>query len=469
MKKILIIGGGPAGLSCGYELIGKSGIQFDLMEKSFQVGGISKTVEFNGNYYDLGGHRFFTKIKDVQKMWDSVLKEDFLKRNRLSRIYYNNKFYNYPLQISNVLKNLGLIESFFMGISFIKSKLFFNKKIKSFEDYIIKNFGKRLYFAFFKTYTEKVWGIPCSKIRAEWAAQRIKNLSFISVLINALPWNKKSTKVKSLISSFKYPKFGPGMMYSKMADIINKSNNGKILMNAEVVFMNYVKDKWEVEFKINGRTKKKLYDEVVSTMPLTDMIQQISLSDNNIKRIAKGFSYRGFLVCCLLFEGENKLKDTWIYVHEKSVKLGRLQIENNWSPFMVKDENTSSYGAEYFCSEGDEIWSMNDSDLIKLSEHDIKKCNLLISSRKLIFGNVIRVPKAYPVYDDYYNENISKLKDFVKSLPKLQVAGRYGMFRYNNMDHSVYTGILVARNILGENYDIWNVNQDDEYHEEDKE
>ena len=470
-KKILIIGAGPAGLACAHELSVHKGKDFsvDVIEMAGQVGGISKTVNFDGYYYDLGGHRFFSKISEVNELWKKTLPNDFLVRERLSRIYYNYQFYNYPLQIKNVLLNLGMVESFLILLSFIKAKIFPFKEEKNFEQWVTNRFGSRLYKTFFKTYTEKVWGIPCNQIQAEWVAQRIKNLSFISAVLNALPWKRKGNKIKTLVTKFNYPRYGPGMMYEAMAENIEKNNkNFKVNLNSELVKLDYKNKKWIATIKQNSKPLVKEYDEIVSTMPISSLILSMNYDiPKDIKEIAAKLKYRAFLVVCLVFNKLNKLKDNWIYIHEKSVKLGRLQVLNNWSPFMVKNKNYSSYGAEYFCSEEDEIWTKPKEELVQLAVKELKLCGLVPNDYKCIKGNVVYAKKTYPVYDEFYRDNMPKFIEFVKTLPGIQVAGRCGMFKYNNMDHSIYTGLLAARNIiLGySKYNLWSVNQDEEYHE----
>lgn len=468
-KKILVIGAGPAGLSCAYRLSKeKKKFSVDIIEASNQVGGLSKTVKFNDYYYDLGGHRFFSKISEVTQLWDEVLLNDFITRNRLSRIYYNYKFYNYPLQIKNAFFNLGLIGSFFIGLSYIKAKLLPYKQENTFEQWVTNRFGARLYGIFFKTYTEKIWGIPCNEIRSEWASQRIKNLSLVTAIINALPWIKKPT-IKTLLHKFKYPKLGPGMMYDAMANLIKKNRNFHLYLNTNVVKLTYKDNKWFVGTQEkNGKLSTKKYDEVVSTMPITSLVLSMDYKmPAKVKKIAGRLRYRDFLIVCLVFDKPNKLDDTWIYIHDSCIKAGRLQVLSSWSPFMVRDKNNSSYGVEYFCTENDNIWSKSDDELIKLAVSEVKKVKLIPKNYNCIQGNVVRVKKAYPIYDKFYNDNMVHLVNFVKSVPNLQVAGRYGMFKYNNMDHSIYTGLLAAKNIIlgSYKYNIWSVNQDEEYQE----
>lgn len=470
-KRVLIIGAGPAGLAAAYRLHNKGNRFFsvDVVEADNQVGGLSKTVEFNGYCYDLGGHRFFSKIGEVVQLWNDVLKDDLLTRNRLSRIYYNYKFYNYPLQIKNAFMNLGLYESFLIGLSYLKAKLFPRRPEITFDDWVINRFGERLYRTFFKTYTEKVWGIPCSQIQSEWAAQRIKDLSMITALRHALSWRKKSNKVKTLMLKFQYPKYGPGMMYEAMASLISKNKDFQIHLRSEVVKLSHEGNAWSATIrKRDGGKSVKQYDDVVSTMPITSLISNMDYKmPNKIRDIARHLQYRDFLIVCLVFDKANKLGDNWIYLHDSRIKAGRLQVFNSWSPYMLKDKNSSSYGVEYFCNENDDIWSKSDDELVKLAVDELKTEKLVSSNYNCVQGNVVRVKKAYPVYNMFYADNMAFLTNFLKGVPNLQVAGRCGMFKYNNMDHSIYTGLLAADNILsGTNkYDIWSVNQDEEYHE----
>lgn len=472
-KKVLIIGAGPAGLSAAYRLLkkGKNSFLVDIFEADNQVGGLSKTVEFNGYYYDLGGHRFFSNIAPVLKLWGEVMTKGFINRKRLSRIYHNCKFFHYPLQIKNALFNLGLVESFLIGLSFIKSKLFPKKPETTFDRWVSNRFGERLYKIFFKVYTKKVWGVPCNQIQAEWAAQRIKNLSLVTAVLNALPLVGKRNKIKTLLDKFKYPKLGPGMMYEAMAKIITKDKDFALHLNTEVSKLAYNDNKWHVTTKYKNKSITKAYDEIVSTMPITSLVMNMEYDmPDKIRKIVKGLTYRDLLIVCLAFDKKTKLKDTWIYMQDNAIKAGRLRVLDNWSPYMLKDPNTSSYGVEYFCNENDKIWSMSDKELVELAVSEIKKINLIGQDYNLIQGNVVRVKKAYPVYNEFYAKNMIHLINFIKNAPNLQVAGRYGMFKYNNMDHSIYTGLLAAENIVSgfHRFDVWKVNQDEEYHEEER-
>lgn len=468
-KKVLILGAGPAGLAAASELT-KNKIYPVLIDKDKQVGGLSKTIEKNGYYFDLGGHRFFTKIPEVNQLWHETLRDDFLERPRLSRIYYQNKFFDYPIKLQNALKNLGLVESFKCLISYIRAQISPSREEDTFDKWISNRFGKRLYQHFFKSYTEKLWGIPCQQIQAEFAAQRIKNLSLWGAIKNALPFAKKGN-IKTLIDKFHYPKYGPGMMYETMAKNIQEKG-------AEI----RLKYKVEKIYSNNGRIKSVLLkkedkeilleaDYFLSSIPITELIKKIKpKAPQNVIQAASNLTYRSFVTVNIIYQEKNKLKDTWLYIHSPEVKLGRVQIFNNWSPYLVKNKKYTSLGLEYFCTEGDEIWKMDKNKLAELADIEIKKIGLIEKKAKISQINYGRYAKAYPTYDSSYEKNLAIIKKYLLQFKNLQPIGRYGLFRYNNMDHSIMTGIIAARNIISgkKKYDAWKVNQDQEYHEEKK-
>jgi len=467
MNDVIIFGAGPSGLAGAHKLVEnkKSVIVF---EKEKQVGGISKTLKFKGCHFDLGGHRFFTKSKEVNELWNKTLGNDFLKRPRLSRIYYRNKFFNYPIKPFNALFGLGIIDSIKILASYVKIKIFPHKEEKTFEQWVSNRFGKKLFDTFFRTYTEKLWGIPCDEIQAEWAAQRIKGLSLISAVKNAL-FPGKSGKVKTLIEEFKYPKYGPGMMYEKMAEDIKKMG-GEIFTEREIVKISHSDFKVEnaaVRDK-NGREEIYSADYFLSSMPITALIKRMSPAvPPEVLAAANNLHYRSFITISVILNCPVPFPDTWIYIHSPEVKMGRIQNFKRWSPYMVSGKNKTALGLEYFCSEGDELWNMKDEDLIKLGLEELEKIKL---GKKADFadGFVARVPKAYPVYDAGYKQNIKTIRRYLDKFKNLQPIGRYGMFKYNNMDHSILTGLYAAENILGSRNDIWTVNADKEYHEEKK-
>lgn len=467
-KKVVIIGAGPAGLTAAYELC-KSGVKSRIIEKDSTVGGLAKTVNYKGYHFDIGGHRFFTKVKAVENMWYEVLGEDFLRRDRLSRIYYNKRFFYYPLRASNALLELGMWSSFLIIISYFKAQLFPEKPEETLEQWISNRFGKQLYKTFFKTYTEKVWGIPCNEIRAEWAAQRIRGLSLLTALRNAL-LNQKNSKngdiIKTLVDTFNYPKLGPGMMWQKVTDIVQQKGN-EVQLGAEVERVLWTKNKVDaVEIKINGQRELVEGTHFISTMPIRELIQKFEPAvPEKVVKAAMSLNYRDFLTVVLIINKADVFPDNWIYIHDPDVKVGRIQNFKNWSPYMVPDRNKTCLGLEYFCFEGDGLWTMPDEKLIELGKKELEILGLVHGSL-VEDGTVARMPKAYPVYDSTYRESLQIISQFLSQIDNLQLIGRNGMHKYNNQDHSMLTAMLAVKNILGANYNLWQVNADQEYHEE---
>ncbi|MCX7709397.1 MAG: NAD(P)/FAD-dependent oxidoreductase [Clostridia bacterium] len=470
LKKVVVMGAGPAGLSAGYALA-KKGLDVSLFESENQVGGISKTVQYKGYHFDLGGHRFFTKFDEVNKLWNEVLGDSFRKTPRLSRIYYKNKFFNYPLTPMNALLGVGILDTFVIVASYLKSRLMPFKEEETFEQWTSNRFGKRLYSIFFKTYTEKVWGIPCSEIQAEWAAQRIKGLSLMSAIMNAL-FKSKKNNIKTLIDQFDYPTYGPGMMYNEMKNKI-QTMGGSISQNSKVTRVNH-KDGKIVSIEITDpRGKRNVFkgSDFVSSIPVTELVSILSPSpDPEVLEAAKKLSYRSIITVDIIINRKDVFPDNWIYIHSPEVKLGRIQNFKNWSREMVPDTNKTSLGLEYFCNENDKFWNMPDEELFKLAASEIEKISICKAS-EIEDYTIIRVPKAYPVYSKGYRTNIEIIKNYLTKFENLQLVGRYGLFKYNNMDHSILTGLFAAENILKEAilHNTWDVNTDDEYHEEYKE
>lgn len=468
-KKVVIAGAGPAGLTAAYQLC-KLGVKSVVLEKDSVVGGISRTVNHQGYLFDIGGHRFFTKVKAVEDLWKEILSEDkFLRRTRLSRIYYNKKFFNYPLQAANALFGLGIFNSFLTFLSYTKAQIFPVKQEISFEDWITNRFGKRLYHIFFKTYTEKVWGIPCEEISAEWAAQRIKGLSLFSAVKNALissqPKNKANI-IKTLIDSFLYPEKGPGMMWETAAEIIqNKGSELKLQTSVEKIL-------WQTDkvtgIEVDEKGDRKIIEgtDFISSMPIQELIKKMSPSvPDAVKDAANILNYRDFLTVSLIIDKPDLFSDNWIYIHDSEVKVGRIQNFKNWSEKMVPDSSKTCLGLEYFCFEGDNLWNTSDEDLIKLGIKELAVLKL-VDPQDVEGGAVVRMPKAYPVYDSKYLDAIAVIRKFLKPLGNLHLVGRNGMHKYNNQDHSMLTAMLTVKNIMGANYDVWNVNTEQEYHEE---
>lgn len=463
----LVIGAGPAGLTAAYQL-SKAGIYPIVVEADNVVGGISRTVLRDGWRFDIGGHRFFTKVPEVEALWHEILPdEDFLLRPRMSRIFYEGKYYDYPLKAVNALSNLGIVEAIRCGLSYMWAKLHPPKDQTNYEGWLVARFGWRLYKTFFKTYTEKVWGVPVSEMPADWAAQRVKNLDLGRAVINAILPKRNQKEITSLIEEFQYPKYGPGMMWEYCRDKV-QANGGKVLMETSVSKIN-INGARAVSVSLNhgGVLSDQEVDHIISTMPMRDLVRSLDPSPPiEVTKAAEDLHYRDFLTVALVVPVERGFPDNWIYIHSTDVKVGRIQNFGSWSPFMVKDGRTC-LGLEYFVFEGDELWQSSDEDLIARATKEL--CLLgLAQDGDVEAGYVVRVPKAYPYYDFSYQANVATITRYLdECAPNIHPIGRNGMHKYNNQDHSMFTAMLTVENILGANHDIWAVNVDDEYHETD--
>jgi len=461
---VVIIGAGPAGLAAGYELINR-GIKPVILERSNSVGGISRTESHKGFHFDIGGHRFFTKNEEIDKLWHQMLGPDFLQVKRLSRIYYKKRFFNYPLRPVNALFNLGPAESLLIIASYCRARLTPHPVENSFEEWVVNRFGKRLYLTFFKTYTEKVWGIPCNEIRADWAAQRIKGMSLLVAVSNALFGGQQA---KSLIEHFFYPKFGPGMMWQRFRDRI-MAGGGQVKLNAEVVALRHDHGRITAVEYSNGKSREEIRaSDCISSMPIPNLIKLLEPEPPaEIIQSAEQLTYRAFIIVVLIVDRAELFPDQWLYVHSPKVKVGRIQNFKNWSSYMVPDRNKTSIGMEYFCNRDDPTWKMTDIELVALAKREMAIMGFGQAS-EVIDSYVVRQSHAYPVYDSTYKKNLLKIRNYLNNFNNLQTVGRSGMHRYNNMDHSMQTGILAARNCSGESHDLWAVNEEKSYLEEER-
>jgi protoporphyrinogen oxidase len=470
---VVIIGAGPAGLTAAYQLAKKS-VPVTVLEADPEyVGGISRTARYKGFHFDIGGHRFFAKSKEVEEFWSEILPNDMLERPRSSRIFYNGKFFSYPLKAVEALRKLGVFESARCVLSYMKARFFPYVDPRSFEDWVTNQFGARLFNIFFKTYTEKVWGMSCKEISADWAAQRIKGLSLKTAILNAL-WPRKPTGkgevIKTLIDTFRYPRKGPGMMWEACARMVQVMG-GTIEMGRWVVGCAYdaATGLWTVNHRgPGGELRETKAQHVISSAPMRDLINGITpRAPERVRQAARALRYRDFLTVVLILKDRNQFSDNWIYIHDPGVKVGRIQNFKSWSPEMVPDPALNCYGLEYFCFEGDDLWSSSEADLVALAKKELTKIGLA-KPEDVVDGCVVRQPKAYPVYDDHYAANVDIIRQELEdSYPNLHLVGRNGMHKYNNQDHAMMTAMLCVENILAgwKVYDLWRVNQDAEYHE----
>jgi len=469
---VAIIGAGPAGLTAGY-LLSKRGTSVVVLEQDpASVGGISRTVEHEGFLFDIGGHRFFSKSNAVVELWNEILPDDFLQRPRLSRIYYGGKFYSYPLRAFEALRNLGLLTSALCILSYARAKLRPIARPRTFHEWVRNQFGERLFAIFFRTYTEKVWGMSCDEISADWAAQRIKGLSLGAAVWNgvlrSLNRQRSHGSIKTLIESFRYPRRGPGMLWQEAARKMVQMG-GTLELGRRVVRLAHddASGLWTVTAaQADGSTRQYQARHVVSSAPMRDAAAMLVPALAS-QPAADKLRYRDFLIVALIVRTRDLFPDNWIYIHDPSVKVGRVQNFRSWSPEMVPDGDLACLGLEYFCFEGDGLWTARDADLVALATREIAQIGI-VAAADVVKGVVVRQPKAYPVYDDSYRDNVDLVRREIEArFPSLHLVGRNGMHKYNNQDHAMMTAMLTAKNIIaGERlYDVWQVNQDAEYHE----
>jgi len=468
MSHVLIIGAGPAGLTAAYEA-SKLYLPCTVLEADDHVGGLARTVSYRGYRFDIGGHRFFSKVPCINALWHELLGEDFLLRPRLSRIYYRGHFFPYPLRAIDTLTGLGPVEACHILLSYFWAQLLPSKEETTFEQWVCNRFGTRLYTLFFKTYTQKVWGMPCTEIAADWAVQRIKNLSLAAAIRNALLGASRGQDgqiMTTLIEQFHYPRCGPGMMWERCEARLAARGTATI-RGVRVERIHHQRGRVVCVY---GRTtagkKVELHgDHCISTMPLRDLCHALDPAPpDSVLQAAKHLRYRDYLTVVLIVKRASLFPDNWLYVHAPEVKIGRIQNYKNWSPDMIPDPSRTSLGLEYFLWDTDPEWSWSQEQLIDLGRRECAQLGLITPS-EVEDGTVVRMPKAYPIYDQKYHDHITTIRQYLTSIPNLQTIGRNGLHRYNNQDHSMLTGVYAARNIVGEQHDIWSVNTERVYYE----
>jgi protoporphyrinogen oxidase len=474
-QHVVIMGAGPAGLTAAYELR-RTDVPVTVIERDARdVGGIARTVEVRGYRFDIGGHRFFSKSNEIEDLWTEVLGDELRTCSRLSRIYYKGKYFDYPLRAFNALRNMGPIETVRCLVSYAGAKLHPVRDPKNLEDWVTNQFGHRLFSIFFKSYTEKVWGISTKELSADWAAQRIKGLSLLEAIKSAIlpkgaARDADGAVIKTLIDQFRYPRLGPGQLWQRVAQIL-AGQGYPVLMGHEVVRVCHDGRRVTsvvIRDRRTGAQREVVGDEFISTLPMYELVHACEPAlPASVVQAADSLGYRDFLTVALVINRADVFPDNWIYIHDPRAVVGRIQNFKNWSADMVPDPATTCLGMEYFCFEGDGLWSSSNEDLVRLAARDLALLGLS-RPEEVAWGVVVRQQKAYPVYDDDYKAHVAVIRDHVaEHLPNLHLVGRNGMHHYNNQDHSMMTALLVARNIaVGTRYDPWKVNTDAEYHEE---
>jgi protoporphyrinogen oxidase len=474
---VFVIGAGPAGLTAAY-LLTKHNRSVSIIESDpIYIGGISRTVNYKGFLFDIGGHRFFSKSAEVTALWREILPDDFIERPRLSRIYYCGKFYAYPLRVGEALRNLGLLVATLCVLSYLKARARPRSEVKTSHDWVADHFGERLYAMFFKTYTEKVWGMSCDEISADWAAQRIKGLDLREAVTAALRKSfrpgaqavcKDGRPIKTLIETFDYPRLGPGMMWAAAADRIRERGG---TLNMGQTLKSLSRDPEDGHYHITaldgeGQEHRYRARHVISSAPIRDLSDAIDPPLNS-RPAAQSLGYRDFITVALVVDRPDLFSDNWIYIHDPAIRVGRIQNFRSWSPDIIPDPTLACLGLECFCFEGDSMWNSSDADLLALARRELAAIRLATEAQ-VIDGCVVRQPKAYPVYDDTYRSHVEAVRiELASRMPDLHLVGRNGMHKSNNQDHAMMTAMLAVENILAERlvHDVWNVNEDAEYHE----
>ncbi len=461
--KTIIAGAGPAGLTAAHLLV-RHGVQPLVLEQRDRVGGIACTEEYKGFLFDMGGHRFFSQHAAPREIWEEVLASDFLTRERLSRIYYRGKFFDYPLRAWNALAGIGPAGAMAVAGSYLRWRIFPHEKVETFEQWVTNRFGRKLFNTFFKSYTEKVWGIPCDQLQAEWAAQRIRDLSLRKAILGM--FTRDQQELRTLIDSFNYPRRGPGMLWEAMQRSVENCG-GEVRLDARVERISHHQGRVTgVTVVIKGVSEEIPVEQLISSMPVTSLIRRLDPpAPQPVLEAAGRLKYRDFLTVCLIVDRADIFPDQWIYVHDPDVRMGRIQNYRNWSPEMCTDPGRTGLGLEYFCNKGDELWNLPDHELVELGSREISGMGLV--DRDLISdATVYRVPKAYPVYDAGYAGALEVIRRHLEGYENLQTIGRNGLFRYNNMDHSMLTAMVAVERLQGSGArDVWTVNDDQTYHE----
>lgn len=453
---VIIFGAGPAGLTAAHALLERKTTPY-IIEKENKVGGAARTETYKGFLFDIGGHRFYTKFREVEQLWEKMLPNDFPSIARRSRIYYQDRFYNYPLELINTLQNLGLLESIFIFVSYLKARISPSPRIETFEEWIIHRFGRRLYETFFQRYTEKVWGISCRDLRADWAEQRIRGLSLHSVVIDLL---RGSNSIKTLIREFNYPILGSGFMWERFQEEVERQG-GRIQFNTRILSLDAQRDTIrEAHVQIEKTTSSITGKHFISTIPLKELIGRINPSPPlEILEASRRLKNRAFIQVGLIVKGNPLFPDQWLYIHYPGVKVARIQNFRNWSSAMIPDPEKTSLGMEYFCDAGDDFWNKPDQELIELAKYELEKINLA-QAAEVVDGVVFRQTNAYPVYDPDYRQQIKLIRGYLSKYVNLQTIGRNGIHQYNNMDHSMLMALRAVENMFGGKMDLWEPDYD---------